>query len=115
MYEVKNRQLLNKGKSLKQMYKGSPIYRFYSAESGYILPRHEVELISGVIVEIPAKYKGIVKSCINRDKAQHLLIKKYEIDSYQSTPLCLKVKNISDSPIEIRVGEPIGTLTIQVK
>ncbi|HEK6547216.1 hypothetical protein [Staphylococcus caprae] len=66
MYEIKSRQLLKDGQPLKQLIDGSPIYRFYSAESGYILPDHEAELISGVIVEMPAKYKGIVKSCIKK-------------------------------------------------
>lgn len=112
LYEIKSRQLLNKGKPLKQLVDGSPIYRFYSAESGYILPNHEAELISGVIVEMPAKYKGIIKSCIKNEKAQHLKTQTYKINSYQSSPLCLKVKNISNSPIEIKIGEPIGTLTV---
>lgn len=66
LYEIKSRQLLKDGQPLKQLIDGSPIYRFYSAESGYILPDHEAELISGVIVEMPAKYKGIVKSCIKK-------------------------------------------------
>lgn len=115
LYEIKSRQLLKAGKPLKQLIEGSPIYRFYSAESGYILPDHEAELISGVIVEMPAKYKGIIKSCIKREKSQYLKIQTYEIDSYQSQPLCLKVKNISPFPIEIEKGEPIGTLTVKLK
>lgn len=115
MYEIQSKQLLKKGKALKQMSEGSPIYRFYSAESGYILPNHEAELISGLVVNIPSKYKGVVKSCIDIEKGRHLQIESFEIQSFQSQPLCLKVKNISDSPIEIKLGEAIGTLTIQLK
>ena len=115
MYEIKIKQLLKKGKPLKQLSEGSPIYRFYSAESGYILPNHEAEILSGNIVELPYQYKGIIKSCIKKDKAESLYTIPYHIADTLPHPLCIKVKNISDSPIEIAIGEPIGTLTIKEK
>ena len=113
MYQLQSKQLLKKAKPIQRIAPGSPMYRFYSCESGYILPGHKAEIITGHIVTFPFHQYGEVTACIHKNKAQYLYIEKYKIEAGTTAPLILAVKNISDEPIFIQYGEPVGMLVIK--
>ena len=113
MYQLPSKQLSTKAKPIQRIAPGSPMYRFYSSESGYILPGHKVELITGHTVTFPFHQYGEVTSCIRKNKAQYLRIENYTIEAGTTAPLILTVKNISNEAICIQYGEPVGMLIIK--
>lgn len=112
MYQIKSKILLKKAISINQIVKNSPMYRFYSCESGFILPGHKVEIISGVSVEIPKRYKAIVNPIIKKEKMQNVKCESYEIKSGIKTPLTIPIENKGEEAIQIEYGEPIGNLIL---
>lgn len=115
MYEFESKQVLKKALPIKQVVKGSPMFRFYSCESGYILPGHKAEIISGVTVKIPWEYSATVKHCLSNEKAKCILCESYELKNGEKSPLSILIHNQSDEPIQIEYGEVIGTLTLKYK
>lgn len=115
MYEIESRQVLKKALPISQVIKDSPMFRFYSCESGYVLPGHNAEIISGVTVKIPWEYNATVKHCLSKEKAKSILCESYKLKNGEKAPLSILIHNKSDKPIQIEYGEVIGTLTLKHK
>ena len=112
MYKLECKKVLDKAISINQIVTGSPMYRFYSCESGYILPGHKAELISGVSISIPFEYTAIVKHCLSKEKANHIKCDSYKLNSNKVTPLSILIENVSDQAIKVTYGEVIGTIVL---
>ncbi|MEX2935947.1 hypothetical protein [Staphylococcus saprophyticus] len=112
MYTIESKPLLKQALPLNQLVKGSPMFRFYSCESGYILPGHKAELITGNVIKIPLGYQAIVKTNLSKTKAQYIKCEQYKIDHHYKVPLTVLIENVSDQAVLIEQGEIIGILTL---
>lgn len=112
MYTIESKSVLKYAMPLNQLVKGSPIFRFYSCESGYILPGHKAELITGNVIKIPLGYKANIKANLPKSKAQYIKCNNHTIDHHNNIPLTILIENVSDQAIQIEKGEIIGILTL---
>lgn len=112
MYAVESKSVLKQALPLSQLVHGSPMFRFYSCESGYVLPGHKAELITGNVIKIPLGYRANIKLSLPKSKTQYIKCKSHTIDHHKQIPLTIIIENISDQPIQIEKGEVIGILTL---
>jgi dUTPase len=112
MYTIESKSVLKQALPLSQLVTGSPMFRFYSCESGYVLPGHKAELITGNVIKIPLGYRANIKSNLRKSKAQYIECKNHIIDHHKQVPLTILIENVSDQPIQIEKGEIIGILTL---